>query len=239
MSPMNTREETYHMTDKEMARLVVVERLIEGEITIKGAAEVLRLSTRQVKRIKKGVRLIGPKAVIHGNRKRKPVNATADNVKDLVVELKTKKYTATNFSHFAELLEEREGISISQPTTHRILRDAGVASPRKKKKIRAHRYRKRKDCAGMMVQLDASPYAWLGGEDLNLHGAIDDASSTIVGLYLCKEETLQGYFEVVRQMIRDSGIPVSTYSDRHTIFFSPKDKLTIEDQLEGKTEPYT
>ncbi len=38
---MNKREETYHMTDKEMARLIVVERLIAGEITIKGAAEVL------------------------------------------------------------------------------------------------------------------------------------------------------------------------------------------------------
>jgi len=236
---MNKREETYHMTDKEMARLVVAERLIEGEITIKGAAEVLRLSTRQVKRIKKGVRLIGPKTVIHGNRKRKPVNATAGNVKDLVVELKREKYKGTNFSHFAELLEEREGIAISQPTAHRILRGAGIASPKKKKKIRAHRYRKRKDCPGMMVQLDASPYEWLGGEDLNLHGAIDDASSTVVGLFLCKEETLEGYFEVARQMIRGSGIPISTYSDKHTIFFSPKDKLTIEDQLEGKTEPYT
>ena len=40
-------------------------------------------------------------------------------------------------------------------------------------------------------------------------------------------------------MIKGNGIPISTYSDRHTIFFSPKDKLTIEDQLEGKREPYT
>jgi len=227
------------MTDKEMARAVVAERLIEGEITIKGAAEVLGLSTRQVKRIKKGVRLIGPKAVIHGNRKRKPANATAGNVKDLVVELKTKKYAGTNFSHFAELLEEREGIAISQPTAHRILRDAGIASPRKKKKIRAHRYRKRKDCAGMMVQLDASPYAWLGGEDLNLHGAIDDATSTVLGLYLCKEETLEGYFEVARQMIKGPGIPISTYNDKRTVFVSPKGKLSVEDQLEGKREPST
>ncbi|MBU4482627.1 MAG: hypothetical protein KKG62_00815 [Actinobacteria bacterium] len=46
---MNTREETYHMTDKEMARLIVAERLIEGEIRVKGAAEVLGLSTRLVK----------------------------------------------------------------------------------------------------------------------------------------------------------------------------------------------
>ncbi|GAG02686.1 unnamed protein product, partial [marine sediment metagenome] len=71
MSPMNKREETYHMTDKEMARLIVAERLIAGEITIKDAAEVLRLSTRQVKRIKKKVRLNGPGATIHGNRKLK------------------------------------------------------------------------------------------------------------------------------------------------------------------------
>lgn len=236
---MNTREETYHMTDKEMARAVVAERLIEGEITIKGAAGVLGLSTRQVKRIKKKVRAGGPGATVHGNRNRKPVNAVADNVKDLVVELKTKKYGGTNFSHFAELLEEREKITISQPTAHRILRSAGIESPKKKKKIRAHRYRKRKDCPGMMVQLDASPYPWLGGEELNLHGAIDDANSTVVGLYLCKEETLKGYFEVTRQMIGGPGIPISTYSDKHTIFFSPKGKLTIEDQLEGKTEPYT
>ena len=112
---MNTREETYHMTDKEMARAVVAERLIEGEITIKGAAEVLRLSTRQVKRIKKKVRTGGPGATVHGNRNRKPANATAGNVKDLVVELKTKKYAGTNFSHFAELLKEREDIAISRP----------------------------------------------------------------------------------------------------------------------------
>ena len=227
------------MTDKEMARLIVAERLVEGEIRVKDAAEVLKLSTRQVKRIKKKVRLNGPGAAVHGNRSRKPKNAVDGKVKDLVVELKTKKYGGTNFSHFAELLAEREDIIISRPTVHRILRGAGIASPKKKKKVRAHRYRKRKDCPGMMVQLDASPYGWLGGEDLNLHGAIDDASSNISGLYLCKEETLEGYFEVTRQMIKGPGIPISTYSDKHTIFFSPKDKLTIEDQLEGKTEPYT
>jgi len=227
------------MTDKEMARLIVAERLIEGEIRVKDAAEVLGLSTRQVKRIKKKVRLNGPGATVHGNRQRKPINAVDDKVKDLVVELKRVKYGGTNFSHFTELLAEREDIIISRPTVHRILRDAGIASPKKKKKTRAHRYRKRKDCPGMMVQLDASPYGWLGGEDLNLHGAIDDASSNISGLYLCEEETLEGYFEVTRQMVKGPGIPISTYSDKHTIFFSPKGKLSIEDQLDGKTEPYT
>ena len=239
MSPMNKREETYHMTDREMTRAVVAERLIEGELTVKDGAKVLGLSTRQVRRIKKGVKLNGPVATVHGNRKRKPVNAVAGNVKDLVVELKREKSAGTNFSHFTELLEEREKITISQPTIHRILRAAGIESPKKKKKVKTYRYRKRKDCPGMMVQLDASPFAWLGGENLNLHGAIDDASSTVLGLYLCKEETLQGYFEVTRQMIKVFGIPISTYNDRRTIFVSPKGKLSIEDQLDGKREPFT
>jgi len=32
---MNTREEIYHMTAKEMARLKVAEKLVEGKVTIK------------------------------------------------------------------------------------------------------------------------------------------------------------------------------------------------------------
>ncbi|MFO7928369.1 MAG: hypothetical protein R6U35_01745 [Candidatus Humimicrobiaceae bacterium] len=41
-------------------------------------------------------------------------------------------------------------------------------------------------------------------------------------------------------MIKEPGIPVSTYNDRHTILVSPKKaKIPIEDQLEGKREPYT
>ena len=45
MSPMNKREETYHMTEKEMARLKVAEKLLEGNIKVKDAAEILGLST--------------------------------------------------------------------------------------------------------------------------------------------------------------------------------------------------
>jgi len=111
---MNTREELYHMTAKEMARLKVAERLVGGEITVRGAAEVPGLSTRQTLRIKKGVRLNGPKAVSHGNRKRKPKNAVDSKIKDLVVELRTPRYPGTNFSHFRELLSEREEVNLSQ-----------------------------------------------------------------------------------------------------------------------------
>lgn len=234
------RKEQYHMTDKEMRRLKVAERLIEKVMKVEEAARILNISTRQVIRIKKGVKEIGPEALIHGNRKRKPKNATEDKVKDLVVELKKDKYVKANFSHFAELIFEKEKLDLSRPTVHRILTEAGIKSPRKKKKVRAHYHRKRMDCPGAMVQLDASPYEWLGDGKLNLHGAIDDAEGTILGLYMAEEECLKGYFEVARQMIKGPGIPVSTYNDRHTILVSPKKaRVTIEDELEGIQTPYT
>ena len=226
---MNTREETYHMTEKEMVRLRVAEKLLEGQMKIEEAARILNISTRQVIRIKERVKRFGPGAVVHGNRARKPVNATDNNTKDLVVSLKKNKYQGANFSHFCELLSEREDIDLSQPTVHRILTAAGMASPKKKGKPRKHFYRKRMQCAGAMVQIDASPYAWLKDEELNLHGAIDDATGNILGLYLCSQECLEGYFEVSRQMIKSFGIPLSTYSDKHTILFSPKKaKLSID-----------
>jgi len=237
---MNIREETYHMTEKEMVRLRVAEKLLEGQMKIEEAARILNISTRQVIRIKGRVKRFGPGAVVHGNKDRKPANATDDNVMNLVIELKRNNYEKANFTHFAELISENEKIGLSQPTVHRILTKAGIKSPKKKKKKRMYHYRKRMDCPGAMVQLDASPYFWLDDKELNLHGAIDDATSNVLGLYMCSQECLKGYFEVTRQMIKNAGIPLSTYNDRHTILVSPKKtKLSIEDQLAGKSEPYT
>ena len=45
----------------------------------------------------------------------------------------------------------------------------------------------------------------------------------------------QGYFEIIRQIVSNHGVPMSLYCDRHSIFVSPKDgKLSIDEQLEGK-----
>ena len=93
------------MTEKEMTRLKVAERLIDGEMMVSQAADILMLSTRQVIRIKERVRRLGPGAVIHGNRDRRPINATDVNIKDLVVELKKDRYQGANFSHFPSMVK--------------------------------------------------------------------------------------------------------------------------------------
>lgn len=88
--------------------------------------------------------------------------------------------------------------------------------------------------------MDASPFTWTANQKWSLHGGIDDATGKITGLYFCKEECLDGYFTITKQMLSSHGIPVAIYADRHTIFQSPKNaKLTIEDELLGKKVAYT
>jgi len=84
--------------------------------------------------------------------------------------------------------------------------------------------------------MDATPFEWFGDDQkYSLHGAIDDATGKVTGLYMCKNECLQGYLETTRQMILNHGMPTSIYADRHTIFRSPKaDKISVEDQLKDK-----
>src|SRR5690625_172814 len=230
------RKEIYNMTQKEINRLRVINQIIDKVETISGAAEALDLSERQDSRIKKGVMEEGPSFIIHGNRGRKPKHATANETTDLIIKLKKTKYKEANFLHFQELLEEHENIKVSYPTVYRILTEAGIKSPKKHRKRKTYHRRKRKPQRGMLVQIDATPQTWITGDKaFDLHGAIDDATGEILALHFTPNECMEGYFEIVRQIVSNHGIPTSFYCDRHTIFISPNDgKLSIEDQLKGK-----
>ncbi|MDT8285416.1 MAG: integrase, partial [Thermovirgaceae bacterium] len=74
----------------------------------------------------------------------------------------------------------------------------------------------------------------------SMHGAIDDATGRVVALWLESAECLNGYFHVLEQTILRWGVPVSIYSDAHTIFFSPRSgKLTLQEEMEGATVALT
>jgi transposase len=231
------RKEIYNMTQKEINRLKIINKTIDMVMTIEEAAEVLGISGRQVARLKKGVIEEGPSFIIHKNRGRKPKHSISDEVENQIIELKQNKYKEANFMHFQELLEEYENIKVSYPTVYRTLTKAGIKSPKKNRKRKTHHRRKRKPQKGILVQIDASPHEWLIGEtSFDLHGAIDDATGEILALYFIPNECMEGYFEIVRQIVENHGIPTSLYCDRHTIFISPNDgKLSTEDQLAGKT----
>lgn len=235
-------EKHYLMSQKQLNRYHVISMVIDNKMTNHEAAICLGLSVRQIIRLKKGVYKEGPSFLIHKNTGCKPSHAISQDLAKKIVSLKqSDTYKDANFLHFMELLQEHEGITISYNPLYNILTKAGIKSPKKHRKTKKHHRRKRKPKAGLLIQMDATPFDWFGTvQNYTLHGAIDDATGNVVGLYITNNECLQGYFEITRQLLDSFGIPVSIYADRHTIFRSPKaDKLSIEDHLAGKSANYT
>ena len=82
----------------------------------------------------------------------------------------------------------------------------------------SHSRRPRCSYFGEMLQMDASVHLWFGETKTQLHVAIDDCTGTIVGAYFDVQETLNGYYHVVYQVLTNYGIPHMFYTDNRTVF---------------------
>lgn len=71
---------------------------------------------------------------------------------------------------------------------------------------------------GEMIQMDASEYIWFGNTKVHLHIAVDDATSTLVGAWFDTQETLNGYYNVLHQILVNYGIPYEFFTDNRTVF---------------------
>ena len=114
------------MSQRQWKRLDAVERIGRGILTLREAAEVLGLSQRQVRRLRRAVEARGARGVVHGNTGRRPQHRVAEAMREQIVELRRKKYAGFNDQHFTEKLCEVEGVRISRPSVQRLLRAAGI-----------------------------------------------------------------------------------------------------------------
>lgn len=96
----------------------------------------------------------------------------------------------------------------------------------------SHSRRPRSIYFGEMLQMDASVHHWFGDSKSQLHIAIDDSTSTIVGAYFDRQETLNGYYHVFHQILDTYGIPAMFYTDRRTVF---EYKRTNSNKVENDT----
>ena len=208
------------MNQQEQARIQVLNSVLEYQLTIAQAAEVMGVSERHAKRLLAAYRKHGAAALAHGNRGRRPHNAVPETAAAVVVKLANNGYAGANHSHFTELLREREGIDLSRPTVRRILVRAGIGSPRSRRS-QQHRFRRRRiPQEGMLVQIDGSHHPWLEdrGPKLTLLIAVDDATGTVAQAVFRTTEDTRGYLVLLEGLIRQWGIPLALYSDRHAAF---------------------
>lgn len=194
-----------------------------GKLKKRKAAERLGISRQHLTRLAKRYGAEGPAFLVHGNKGRPNPRKTDPATAKTVVDLYNKKYLGFNIRHFREKLAEEEGILVSYRFAHSALAAAGIRSPLKHKKGKGkkdHPTRKRRLLLGELIQIDASWHNWFG-DDLpkaTLHGGVDDATGTVMGLYFDEYETLNGYREMLLDILRRYGVPECFYSDNRTIF---------------------
>ena len=208
------------MKQREEARIQVLNTVLEHHLSIRQAAEIMGVSERHIKRLLAAYRKDGPAALSHGNRGRRPHNAVPEAAAAAVVKLASDGYAGTNHSHLTELLREREGIDLSKQTVRRILVKAGMGSPRSRRS-QQHRFRrKRMPQEGMLIQVDGSPHPWLEerANKFVLLLVVDDATGILAQAVFHTTEDTRGYLVLLEGLVRQWGIPLALYSDRHAAF---------------------
>lgn len=218
---------------------LVLTRLIAGRLSVEEAALLLGRSPRSIRRLRAAFIERGAAALVHGNRGRPAAHQLDPALVGRIVALARERYHGVNDSHLTDLLREREDIVLSRASVQRILRAAGIQSPRHHR-VRAYRGRRERRAAeGMLVQVDASRHRWFGAKApyASLLGAIDDATGMVCGATFREQEDAAGYLTVLEQVLT-RGLPLAVYSDRHSIFFgSPRSRESLEEELLGRREP--
>ena len=224
------------MSKREQQRAHVLVQIFEGRLAVPDAARLLNLSLRHLCRLLAKARQHGLAALAHGNRGRASPQRVAEAIRARVLALARTVYAGVNDCQLTELLAERDALHLSRPTVHRLLRGAGIRSPRTRRPPRHRRRRQRMPQAGLLVQMDGSHHPWLEdrGPRLVLLAAIDDATGEVLAGVFRPQEDTHGYFLLLRQLIRRYGLPAAAYTDRHGIFHrDPRTPQGLAEQLEG------
>ena len=224
---------------KEQEKLAVIIRYTDGAITGSDAAKQLGITVRQVQRKKKAYLTEGMSSIIHKSKGKKTGRGFAPEFEERIISLYKKEYNGWNFCHFGDALEDDYSIIVSDSYLYKLLTRKGIKSPaRKRHKPKSHPPRARKENAGELVQVDASKHQWLYGtrEYFYLHGAIDDATGRVTACIMMKQETILGYQLLMKDTIKNYGIPECLYTDYRTVFQSnnANKEMSLEDYIAGK-----
>ena len=172
------REDILMMSQKEIKRLQIIQKVLGKEINQQEAAEVLRISDRQVRRVVKRVRKQGAKGIPHQLRGREGNRRINQKKRSQIIGIYQKVYEGFGPRLASEKLLEREKVRINEETLRLWLIEEGLWKKRKGQKEKKRSWRARKNHYGSMVQMDGSHHDWLEGRGpkLVLMGYIDDAT---------------------------------------------------------------
>ena len=208
------------MSNREITRLEVMQRLQGKGLKQHEASRMLGISVRQVKRLFRAYKARGPSGLV-SRRRGKPSNHQLDpNTVQKAIDLICAHYRDFGPTLAHEKLTEKHELWLSRESVRRIMIAEGWWKPKRAKKPSVHQMRERRACFGELVQIDGSDHEWFEGRAprCTLLVYIDDATGQLLELWFVPEETFIGYCEASRHYFERYGKPVAFYSDKHGIF---------------------
>jgi transposase len=218
------------MSERDLQRIEVLSKVVDGRMTLVTAAHVLGLSTRHVRRLLDKIRTTGAASIRHKAIGRPSNNRIGSGVRDYVLTLVRDRYLDFGPTLAVEKLVEDHGVTVSRETLRKWMSGAGIWLSRKQRRT-FHQPRLRREAYGELVQIDGSEHRWFEdrGQPCSLLVFVDDATGKLMQLrFVCSESTFS-YFEALELYLQDHGAPIAFYSDKHTVF-----RAAIQDARRGQ-----
>jgi len=222
------------MSRKDVRKVQILSRVKDQLITIGRAAELLGLSSRQVKRLWKRYREGGEAAMIHRGRGVRSNNHIDPELKRQILDRYREVYDGFGPTLAVEKLVEEDGFRpISRETLRLWLLKEGLwhrhrrRSPYRKRREPRHHF-------GELVQMDGSFHAWFGEEHNSgcLMNLVDDATGTTLAI-MSEQETTEAAMRILWAWIDRYGIPLALYCDLKSVYLTDREP-TLEEQLAGR-----
>jgi hypothetical protein len=222
------------MTQRDRDRLVALKKARRKLITQKQAAAEMGLSERQVRRLLRGLKERGDKAVVHAARGRLSNRRMADKIKGKAIQILGQDvYRGFGPTLAAEYLAKKHKLEVSRETVRGWMVEAKLWRVKAQRVEKVHVWRTRRSRVGELVQWDTSEHDWLEerGPKLYLISMIDDASSRMTARFVEHDSTAEN-MRLLKSYLEKHGRPLSFYTDKAALFTStPKIK---RGELAGK-----
>ena len=208
------------MSQKEASRYDIIQKTIKKEIKGTEAAQILNLTTRHIRRLKKKVSKEGMRGLVHANRGKPSNRKMPAEEKEKIKKLINKHYPDFGPTFAAEKLEEVHKIKRDPKTIRAIMIEEGIWKPKPKKKQEYRSWRQRRSAFGELEQYDGSYEYWF--EDRNpkccLLSSIDDATGKITHAKFDEHEGVEPTFNFWQEYCEKNGKPHEIYVDKFSTY---------------------
>src|SRR6516165_5746933 len=219
---------------RAMTRREVITKVLARQLTWLQAAQVLGITPRHMRRVRRVIERYGMEAVLaqpRGRTRRRRIRA---GTIELLIRLKRDVYTDFSVRHFYEHVTEKHQVKVSYNWLRLMLQEAGVVE-KEPARGKYRRRRERRPMVGMLVHLDASTHQWIAGLPMqDLVVALDDADGRILYARFFPQEGTASTFAALESVLRNYGRFIELYTDRGSHFCHSERPGEVADEQHGQ-----